>query len=85
MLLFRPMLITSININNVKSDLQKEYYILLLLLIIYYNRMSCYIRILTKFKLLRYKQEILVDGDPVIFEICDTCCKVGYFLLQNTK
>lgn len=23
----------------------------------------------------RYKQEILVDGDPVIFEICDTCNK----------
>ena len=25
----------------------------------------------------RYKNEILVDGDPVIFEICDTCPKVG--------
>jgi len=23
----------------------------------------------------RYKHEILVDGDPVIFEICDTCTK----------
>merc|ERR1711990_224033 len=21
----------------------------------------------------RYKNEVLVDGDPVIFEICDTC------------
>ena len=26
---------------------------------------------------IRYKNEILVDGDPVIFEICDTCPKVG--------
>ena len=25
----------------------------------------------------RYKHEILVDGDPVIFEICDTCPKVS--------
>lgn len=25
----------------------------------------------------RYKHEILVDGDPVIFEICDTCPKCG--------
>jgi len=24
----------------------------------------------------RYKNEVLVDGDPVIFEICDTCPKV---------
>jgi len=23
----------------------------------------------------RYKNEVLVDGDPVIFEICDTCPK----------
>jgi len=25
----------------------------------------------------RYKHEILVDGDPVIFEICDTCPKTS--------
>ena len=24
----------------------------------------------------RYKHEILVDGEPVLFEICDTCPKV---------
>ena len=28
--------------------------------------------------LLRYKHEIMVDGDPVIFEICDTCTKVRH-------
>lgn len=29
----------------------------------------------------RYKHEILVDGEPVLFEICDTCPKVS--LLRN--
>ena len=29
------------------------------------------------FAIYRYKHEILVDGDPVIFEICDTCPKVN--------
>ena len=24
----------------------------------------------------RYKHEILVDGEPILFEICDTCPKV---------
>ena len=30
----------------------------------------------------RYKHEILVDGEPVLFEICDTCPKV--FLNSET-
>ena len=30
------------------------------------------------FFMFRYKHEILVDGDPVIFEICDTCPKVNF-------
>lgn len=26
----------------------------------------------------RYKHEAMVDGEPVLFEILDTCPKVGY-------
>ena len=40
------------------------------------KRVTVYLTIILSC-LFRYKHEIAVDGDPVIFEICDTSTKVG--------
>ena len=32
----------------------------------------------------RYKHEVLVDGEPVLFEILDTCPKVRQYLCHSS-
>lgn len=31
----------------------------------------------------RYKHEVMVDGEPILFEILDTCPKVSTYILTN--